>query len=596
MNGLNAPHDKDGKNPSKFWSLLAPYLRPYRKWIVLSIALNAFHGIAISFQFLFPKYLIDDVLPAGQVPNGHPYHKLALLLAAYLVASILCRMLAWHIGYRIFTWVRENVILKIRANFFRHINGLCLRFHGKYNSGELFSYLFGSPLSQVQQYLQQMAMNGPGAVLTLVSSIIWVFFWDWMMTLVLLASVVAGVWLMWRTRKRMQKLHRDFQFVESNVSGHVADLIRGSREIKLYSMEAQVMEDFQLQAGVISRKSVERDVKSHMYYMETETATYLFFALLCSVGAWRYLNAGLTLGELQAYLGAFIALQGPMQQLLQISSLRGGAQASLERLNAVLNTVSTTPDPDGHDRQAPERGDIVLRDVHFSYDQIPTLNALNLRIPYGQRLALVGASGSGKSTFAQLLLRFYDPNSGSIEIGGVDIRHCTGAHLRRRFGVVPQDPYFFQTNLRDNLRVVRPDADDERIRRACEQASAWEFISAMPRGLDTPVGEGGTTLSGGQRQRLAIARVLLLDPPYFIFDEATSALDTVSEKLIQESLHRAMAGRTVIFIAHRLATVKNCDRIIVLNKGIIAQDGTYAELSTQPGHFRNMVESDSLRS
>jgi ABC-type multidrug transport system fused ATPase/permease subunit len=304
----------------------------------------------------------------------------------------------------------------------------------------------------------------------------------------------------------------------------------------------------------------------------------------------------LSIGSLQGYLSAFIALQGPMSQLVQISGLRGGAQASLERLNTVLTTVSSTPDPDGADAQLPKTGELVLRNVQFCYDKKPTLIALNLRVPYGQRVALVGPSGSGKSTLAQLLLRFYDPNSGSIEIGGVDIRTCPGEQLRRRFGVVPQDPYFFRTNVRDNLRVVRPDADDAAIRRACEQASAWDFIAAMPHGLDTPVGESGTTLSGGQRQRLAIARVLLLDPPFFIFDEATSALDTVSEKLIQDSLHRAMAGRTVIFIAHRLATVKNCDRIVVLNKGAIAQDGTYEDLSTQPGLFRTLVESDDLRS
>ena len=591
---MNAPAAA-AKNPSpQFWSLLAPYLRPYRGWLLLSLALNGFHGIAISFQFLFPKYLIDDVLPAGHMAGGHWVRRLAVLLAVYLVASIFCRMLAWHLGYRIFTRVRESVILKIRADFFRHINSLCLRFHGRYSSGELFSYLFGSPLAQVQQYLQQIAMSGPGTVMVIVSSLVWVLCWDRVMTLVLVVSVVANTWLLGHIKKRMRSLHEDYQFVESNVSGHVADLIRGSREIKLYAMEEQVMEDFQRHAGVVSRKSVERDVKAHVHYMKTETASYFFFALLCAAGAWRYFHAGLTIGELQAYLGAFNALQGPMQQLLQISSLRGGAEASLERLNAVLTTVTTTPDPVDDGCRVPERGDIVLRGLHFSYDREPTLRGLDLCIPYGQRVALVGASGSGKSTLARLLLRFYDPDSGSVELGGVNIRQCPGAHLRQRFGVVPQDPYFFRTNIRDNLRVVRPEADDDAIRRACEKANAWEFIAAMPRGLDTPVGEGGATLSGGQRQRLAIARVLLLDPPFYIFDEATSALDTISEKLIQEALDHAMTGRTVIFIAHRLATVRHCDRIIVLNKGAIAQDGTYEQLLAQPGLFRDMVESDNV--
>ncbi|MDD5349703.1 MAG: ABC transporter ATP-binding protein [Chthoniobacteraceae bacterium] len=576
------------------WKFLVPYLRPHRGWLIFALALNAFHGAAISFQTLVPKYLIDDVLLAKGIATSRRYILLAELLSAYLVVSLVCRMLVWHWSYRIFTRIRENVIFGLRADFFRHINSLCLRFHGKKRSGELFSYLFGAPLGAVQQYFGQLAVNAPGATFTLATSLLWIFQWDRLMTLVVMASIGMSVLLMRITRLRMQRIHKDFQYVEGNVSGHVADLIRGSREVKLYAMEEQVIEDFELQAGLIRRKTVERDVKWHMQFMKSEAVTYFSFVLLCGVGAWRFLGGALKVGELQAYLGAFVVLQGPLQTLVQISSQRGAAQASIERLNAVLRTSSSTPDPGGKEEAVPLCGDICLEHIRFAYEKEPILEDLNLRIPYGQHVALVGPSGSGKTTLVQLLLRLYDPNGGSVRLGGTDLRRFSGTKLRRCFGVVPQDPYFFQTTLRENLCVALPDADDAAIRRACEEANAWEFIETMPAGLDTPVGERGSTLSGGQRQRLAIARAVLNAPPFFVFDEATSALDTMSERLIQDSLNRVTKGRTAVFIAHRLATVRTCDRILVLSGGRIVQDGSFAELSEREGLFKQMLESSEL--
>jgi ABC-type multidrug transport system fused ATPase/permease subunit len=177
----------------------------------------------------------------------------------------------------------------------------------------------------------------------------------------------------------------------------------------------------------------------------------------------------------------------------------------------------------------------------------------------------------------------------------VDLRYCTGKNLRRRFGVVPQDPYIFNTTVRENLLIVNSTANDDRLREACEHANAWEFISQMPQGLDTPIGERGATLSGGQRQRLAIARALLLNPDFFIFDEATSALDTLSEQLIKDAMARITKGKTAFFIAHRLASIGHCNRIIVLSQGRILQDGNYQELSNQPGLFRDLLKGQALR-
>jgi len=587
---MTSPSPADRKE--SLLRFLGPQLRPDWKLLVLAVTLNATHGVAITFQNLAPKYLIDNIV-APVLSDGERGLRLAKLMALYLVVSLVFRMGFWHVSFRMFTGVREKILLRLRARFYRHINSLCLRFHGRHNSGELFSYLFGSPLAQMQQFMQQTALNGPGMVAVLVSSLAALLMWDFVMTAVVALSVFTSVWLMNQARHKIHGYHSEFQSTESQVSGRVADLIRGTREIKLYAAEGTVGRDFKEQATTISRKSVWRDVKSHIEWMKQEGAGYVFFVLVCSVGAWRCHSGHITQGELVGYLLSYAGLQSPLQQLYQIVTLYGSAEASFGRMNAVLQTPSSTPEPAaGTALEVPRSGELVFDDVHFRYATKEILKGISFRIPYGQKVAFVGPSGAGKTTISQLMLRLYDPSAGQITVGGVELSRCRGSDVRKRFGVVPQAPYFFQTSLRENLQLVRPDADEGMIRRACEMANAWEFIQQLPEGLDTRIGEGGSNLSGGQRQRLAIARVLLVDPPFLIFDEATSALDTVSERLIQESLEKNLSGKTAVFIAHRLATIQSCDRILVLDQGRLVQDGTYAGLAEQPGLFRNMVEAD----
>jgi ABC-type multidrug transport system fused ATPase/permease subunit len=586
------------------WRFLWPLIRPYRWYVIGALAMNAVHGVAIAFQTFTPKYLIDDVLLVQGITMTQRWHRLAILIAAYMIASVFVRMLVWHLGYRMFTYVRERVVFEMRTNFFRHVNHLCLRFHLKNQSGELFTYLFGTPLANVQNYFQQFTFGAPGALFIMLSTVIWLGAWDWLMSVILVASVLSNVLLMNRTRRKMHKLYTEYQKVETHVSGYVADLLRGSRDVKLYAMEEKVTADFEKNVWQIGLKSYERDVRSHVQWMKQETLGYASFAALCAGAAWRYMydqqhkppGHQITIGQIQAYLAAYASLQGAFTTLFALSTQKGAAQAGLERIDTVMRTASTTPDPQGEEISVPTRGDIELDHVTFGYEpDRPVLRDVTLTIPYGQKVALVGPSGAGKSTITQLLLRLYDPEQGTVKIGGVDLRHCHGPEIRQRFGVVPQDPFIFRTNIRDNLCVARPNATEAEMRKACEQANAWEFISKLPEGLDTRVGEGGSTLSGGQRQRLSIARALLANPDYFIFDEATSALDTVSEQLVQQAMETCVQGRTAIIIAHRLATVKNCDRILVSAGGQIVQDGAYDELLKSPGIFSDLVRGQVLR-
>jgi ABC-type multidrug transport system fused ATPase/permease subunit len=579
-----------------FRRYLWPLLWRYRGHVAVATVLCGIHGGAMALQNLYPKWFFSEVIEAKDIDTHERWRRVIWLGVGYLAVSVFMRMGLWHTGYRFFTWARERIAFSLRAQFFRHVNHLCLRFHGQHPSGELFSYLFGTPLANVMQFFQHTSLLGPGSVVTVVWTLAVLWIWDPVLGGLLTLTSVLSVLLMVHSRMRVQRIHRDFQSIEGDVSGRVADLLRGNKAVKLYGMEAQVLEDFEEHVLFIGKKSYERDIRSHIEWMKQEGFSYVCYVALMAACTWRVYQGRIDTGVAVSCFTSFQGLYGPLQQLFQGFMLWGGAAASLERIGRVLDTASTTPDPSDPVAEVPSRAAIEFANVTFAYDpENVVLHDVRLVVPPGQKVAFVGPSGAGKTTIAQLALRFYDPTRGEVRIGGIDVRRFLGTELRKRVGVVPQDPFIFRATVRDNVRVVRPEASDAAILRACELANAWEFVQHLPGELDARVGEGGSTLSGGQRQRLAIARALLADPDIFIFDEATSALDTVSERLIQVALERNLGGRTAIFIAHRLATVKNCDRVIVLDGGRIVQDGSYDELIGRAGLFGELVRGQQLR-
>ena len=593
---MEMKYDRKGRGNSlqpTVFQTIWPFVRPESAALTGAIILNALHGFAITFQVFTVGWLVDWGLGKGSVPADMWRRTLSLAIA-YFVVSVFGRMLTWHWGYRIFTRIRERILASLRAAFFRQINALCLRFHMKRSSGELFSYLFGSPLNNIVQFYQHCSNSLAGALTTIVSALSMLLWIDWVLTLILTLTVYVQIHMMEMARRAARKIFMDYQKLESLVSGTVADLLRGTRTVKLHAMENTVQGEFGNQMRLISSKSYERDVRTHMEFMKQETIAYAGFSLMIVACAWRFSIGKITIGEVSMFMLAFQQLAAPLNNLSQAFTLWGSAQSSIERIGEVLHETSSTPDPDTPGVPIPERGDIEVRGVSFAYEERPVLQGVSFHIPYGQSVALVGPSGSGKSTIAQLLLRLYDPNEGAVFFGGQNLRECSGADVRRRFGIVPQDPFIFRTTIRQNLCVAEPTADEVAIEDACRLANAWEFISKMPMGLDTKVGEGGASLSGGQRQRLAIARALLANPPVMLFDEATSALDTISEKLIHETMERVCANRTVIVIAHRLSTVRDCNRILVVDNGRIEQDGSYDQLISSTGLFRDLVEGQRL--
>lgn len=584
------------KPAGAFRRYVQPLLVQNRVPLLLAFVLVGLSGSAVAVQNVFPKWLFSYVLEPPDVAAAARWWRLGQLAVIYLFLTAVVRMLFWHLGFRLFTRVREQIVFALRRRFFRHVNHLCLRFHGTHTSGELFSYLFGSPLRAVMDFFHHTTMMVPGAIMSVVITLVIFFTWDWVLALILSATAFFSVQMMLRARRRMERIQRDFQAVEGDVSGRVADLLRGNKAVKLHAMEAEVARDFEAEADTIRVKSYRRDVLSHVEWIKQEGLGYVCYVALMAGCAWRYLDGHIELGVVAACLAAFAGLTGPIQGIFQSFTLWGGAEAALNRIGAVLDTATTTPDPAEPRSALPPSCEVVFDNVTFGYEtDRPVLRGFNLRIKPGETVALVGPSGAGKTTITQLLLRLYDPQQGRVMLGDTDLKSISTRTLRRYFGVVPQDPFLFNTTMRDNLRVARPDATDAQILEACARANALEFIEALPGGLDARVGESGSMLSGGQRQRLAIARAFLGDPRCFIFDEATSALDTLSEKLISEAIEKTLDGRTAIFIAHRLDTARRCDRILVMSEGRIVQQGPYAALAEEPGLFRDLVRGRELR-
>ena len=481
--GTQSPPDQGS---TSLWQLVKPYAWTHRWSLVLVLFLNALPGFAIALQTVAPRYLFDDILNAKDVSINAKYARLGILLAGYLFVAVVMRMFAWYGSYKIFTRVRESIILELRARFFRHINGLCLRFHGKHSSGELFTYVMGSPLSEISSFYHTMAMNVPNSVCLFLSSLVMLGAWDLGMTAILVVSVILTVVSSNSGQNKLRRLMEDFQDTESKVIGRVTDIFRGNRDVKMYAIEEKMSATFYQTADVLRHKVYDRDLKTHQVNMRQEAVGIVCFILVCLVSAGRYMNGHLTGGQFFTYMAAFGALQSPVQLMFQLAIAKGRAQASANRLNDVLNADSTTPEP-RRPSPLPKEGALVARDLTFGYNKDePVLKDINLTIPYGQSVAFVGPSGSGKSTLAKLFLRLYDPDEGSLSIDDINVRDARTTEIRQRFGVVPQDPYFFSTTIRENLLVVKPNATEARIREVCEIANIWGFIEGFPTAWTRP--------------------------------------------------------------------------------------------------------------
>jgi subfamily B ATP-binding cassette protein MsbA len=435
-----------------------------------------------------------------------------------------------------------------------------------------------------------------GETLQDVAIVLWsiaaAFYLNWRLALVvLLVGPPVGVILQvfgGRIRRSAQARQEQIALV----IGRLVQILNGIKVIKAFRAERLELEAFSRENMRYFRR-VMRVIRNRVLSRSlVELATQVAFVSLLLLGVYAIVGAfwDLTMGVLAAFLFISAMLYRPAKNLTRAYNAIQDALPAAERLFDVMDAVAEPRDPPDAVRLEQVREGIRFRDVWFSYGREPVLEGIDLEIPAGQVVAFVGRTGVGKTTLADLILRFYEPNRGRIEIDGVDLDSVSRDSLRNLITVVTQEPFLFDTTILENIRYGRPDAKLEEVIEAARAAHAHEFIEALPEGYDTTVGEFGTRLSGGQRQRITIARAILRNPSVLIFDEATSALDARAERLVHEAIWSLMKGRTVLLIAHRLSTVRAADRIVVLEEGRIAAQGVHDELLDRSPLYRELVE------
>ncbi len=556
------------------FALLWRYLRPYRGRIAAALVAL----VVAAACFLVIGQGLKRVVDAG-FGQGDPSalnHGLFALLAVVTVMSAS----VWARFYLV-SWLGERVVADLRRDVFAHLLELSPAFFEQARTGEVISRLTADSalLEQVVGTSVSMAVRntllgvGSLAMLALTS------FKLTALVLLMVPVVVAPIALFGR---RVRALSRTSQDRVADLGSYVDETLHEVRTVQAYGHEREDRHRFgeRVEAAFATARSRIRQRATLVALVIL--LVFGGIGLILWIGGNDVLAGRLTAGELSAfvfYAAMVAAATGAISEV--IGDLQRGAGAA-ERLAEILSTRPEVTAP-AQPLALPEPpvGRIELDAVTFCYPsrpQRPALDRLSLRIEPGEKLAVVGPSGAGKSTLFQLLLRFYDPDHGTVRLDGVDIRRATPAAVRSRIALVAQEPAIFATSVRENVRYARPDADDAAVRRACDAAFAMEFVATLPGGLDAFLGERGVRLSGGQRQRLAIARAILSDRPVLLLDEATSALESESERIVQAALERLMQGRTTLIIAHRLATVKSVDRIAVIDHGRLVGLGRHDEL------------------
>jgi ATP-binding cassette, subfamily B, bacterial len=569
---------------------LARFVAPYRTKIAAAfLALVTAAGCVLALgQGL--KHVVDNGFG-----SANPELLNAALAAMIGVAALLS--VATFARFYLMMTIGERVVADLRRTVFNHILALEPAYFESTRTGEVISRLTNDTtlLQQVIGYGLSMFVRN---LLMMLGAAVMMFVVSWKLAACVLLGIPATLVPILLLGRRVRRLSRDNQDRVADVSAYVDEAVHEIRTVQAYAHEAADRDAFGRHAEAAYQAGVSRIGQKAILIALVMLIAFCAVGVILWVGGHDVFAGRLTAGELSAFVFyAFVVATGAGTISEVWGELQRAAGAT-ERLMEILDTQPAISAP-ALPAARPVHTEVNFDAVTFAYPGRPGTPALDrfaLRLSQGERVALVGPSGAGKTTVLALLLRFYDPQQGSVRVGNVDLRDYDPQALRRLIAVVPQDPVIFAASVLDNVRYGRPQARREEAEHACEQAFALEFIHRLPQGMDTVLGERGVTLSGGQRQRLSIARALLADRPILLLDEATSSLDAASERMVQQALEALERGRTSLVIAHRLATVQHADRIVVMDRGAIVAQGTHAELMKQGGLYANLAALQFLDS
>ncbi|GAB2663625.1 ABC transporter ATP-binding protein [Kribbella swartbergensis] len=573
--------------------LLGQLLRPHKKkiwWLVAIVIVE--NGARLAVPYLVHLGIDNGIPPilAGEGSTTLVTVVLTVLAMALLQAFArqLFLMRSGQLG--------QTILLGLRRRVFDHFQRLSPSFHDKYTSGRVISRLT-SDVGVIDEMLANGFDGLVTALLTLIGTSILLLILDFELGLLALLSFPALIAITAWFRRRSAVVYRRTREAVVLVIVHFVESMTGIRAVQAFRREPRNEEIFHGVNDKYREANLESFRLNAIFMPSIKGVGNITIVAILAYGGYQAYHGHVTVGVLTAFLLYLRQFFEPLQDISQFYNTFLSASAALEKLSGVLNEKPDVPEPVKPVRPGKSRGHLELRNVRFQYvDGVPVLPGLDLDVPAGQTVALVGTTGAGKTTIAKLVARFYDPTSGHVLLDGHDLRDLTEDDLRERVVMVTQENFLFTGTVADNIRFGKPDATLEEVVEAAKVIGAHDFIMALPDGYETQVEKRGSRLSAGQRQLVAFARAFLADPAVLILDEATSSLDIPSERLIQRALRTILADRTAIVIAHRLSTVETADRVLVLEHGRIIEDGAPADLITTGGNYAGLHQAweDSL--
>lgn len=567
---------------------LFSYILPYWKRALAALIFSIITTLSSLIPPYLTKILVDDVLIVGNLQRLR-------IIVVFLLLTFAIEVSASGIKGYLLRSLAEKIVLVLRTQAFSKAQVLTIKYFDKNSTGSIMSRI-SNDTQQLQSFILRISQDVFIQLLTLIGILVIMFNLNWQLTLLSFIPVPLVVYGSKMFAKRMRPLYSRMWRKRSKLNSILSDTIPAIRIIKAFTSEERVIDLYEKQSGELLNEHMRAAKLASIFSPVASFMVMIGGLVIWGLGGyWVITDPGkLSLGILVAFISYMGRFYGPVQFFANLNDTAQQAMTAAER---VFEIMDAEPEPDFSKGSKPEyiNGSLEFENVSFYYEKSKNvLNKINLTIKPGETIGIVGATGSGKSTIANLLLRFYDPSEGRILLDGTDIKDIDLQYLRSNIGYVLQEPVLFRESIRHNIAYSKPEATMKEIIDAAKIANAHNFICKFPDAYDTMLGERGIGLSGGERQRISIARAILKNPRILILDEATSSVDSETEKLIQEAIERLIQGRTTIMIAHRLSTLNKANRIVVMEDGDIAEVGTHEELMEKRGKFYNMVKIQEL--